>query len=364
MVQNMKCSVISVVLPVYNGEKYLTEAISSILSQSFKDFELIIIDDGSTDKSISIIEKFQDDRIKFLKNEENKGLVFSLNRGIKESSGKYIARMDCDDIALPHRLKIQYEFMENNPEIGLCGTFVKRFGSILRRGLLKVPVSNDEIKANSLFFCSFVHPAVMLRKEVLIKNNLKYSEDFKGAEDYNLWIDMMGCGIKVANIPVPLLKYRVSKLSVSGNIFFNKEKFAERLKLISIIQEKAFKSAFPGMEFDAEVHALIYKMKFHTEFLKIEEIRNISKWLKKLIKYNRVSKYCDEMVFEKAVFDIFFHVCSFSTYLGMELNEEFNKFGSFSNFRKMKMMVKCLIRFGNIEMMMKRMYLKRNRGMH
>jgi len=351
---------ISVILPVFNGEKHIKEAVESILSQTFKEFEFIIIDDGSMDKSVEIIKSFNDIRIKLLRNEENQGIIFSLNKGINEATGKYIARMDADDIACPERLKIQFDFMERNPETGICGTFVKRFGSILRRGLLKLPVSNDEIKANSLFFCSFVHPAVMFRKELMTKNDLKYSEDFKGVEDYNLWIDMMGCGIKTANIPVPLLKYRVSDLSISGNIFFNRDKLQKRFELISIIQEKAFKNAFPGMEFEKEVHGLIYKMKFNTEFLKIDDIRNISKWLKKLIEYNKISKYCDEVVFEKVVDDVFFHVCFFATYLGQELNEEFNKFGSFSNLRIVKMMIKCLIRFGNVEMMVKRKYLERN----
>ena len=183
--------IISVILPVFNGEKYIRESVESILCQTFKEFEFIIIDDGSTDKSVEIIKSFNDSRIKLLRNNENKGIIFSLNKGIEEATGKYIARMDGDDIACPERLKIQFEFMERNPEVGICGTFVKRFGSILRRGLLKLPVSNDEIKVNSLFFCSFVHPTVMFKKEVLTKNDLKYSEDFKGVEDYNLWVDMM-----------------------------------------------------------------------------------------------------------------------------------------------------------------------------
>jgi glycosyltransferase involved in cell wall biosynthesis len=295
-----------------------------------------------------------------LRNEENQGIIFSLNKGINEATGKYIARMDADDIACPERLKIQFEFMERNPETGISGTFVKRFGSILRRGLLKLPVSDDEIKANSLFFCSFVHPTVMFRKEVLTKSSLKYSEYFKGVEDYNLWVEMMCCGIKTANIPIPLLKYRVSDLGISGNIFFNREKLQKRFELISIIQEKALKNAFPGMEFEPEIHGLIYKMKFHTDFLKIDDIRNIVKWFEKLIEYNKNLKYCDEAVFEKVVSDIFFQVCSFATYLGMDLYEEFNKFGSFSKLRKMKIMIKCLIRFGNVEMMVKRKYLERN----
>ncbi len=348
---------ISVILPVFNGEKYIRESVESILCQTFKEFEFIIIDDGSTDKSVEIIKSFNDSRIKLLRNNENKGIIFSLNKGIDEAAGKYIARMDADDIAHPERLKIQFDFMERSPETGICGTFVKRFGSILRRGLMKLPVSNDDIKVNSLFFCSFVHPSVMFRKELMTKNDLKYSEDFKGVEDYNLWVEMMSLGVKTANIPIPLLNYRISDLGISGNIFFNREKLQKRFELISIIQEKAFKNAFLGMEFEPDIHGLIYKMKFHTDFLKIDDIRNVARWLKKLIEYDKVSKYCDETVFEKVVSDIFFQVCSFATYLGMDLYEEFNKFGSFSKLRKVKILSKCLLRFGNVEMMVKRRYL-------
>ncbi len=355
---------ISVVLPVFNGEKYIRESVKSILCQTFKEFEFIIIDDGSTDKSVEIIKSFNDSRIKLLRNNENKGIIFSLNKGIEEATGKYIARMDGDDIACPERLKIQFEFMERNPETGICGTFVKRFGSILRRGLLKLPVSNEEIKANSLFFCSFVHPTVMFRKEVMTKSSLKYSEYFKSVEDYNLWVEMMSKGVKTANIPIPLLNYRISDFSISGNIFFNRDKLQKRFELISEIQKKAFNNAFPRMEFEPEIHGLIYKMKFHTEFLKIADIRNIAKWLKKLIEYNKVSKYCDETVFEKVVSDIFFQVCSFATYLGMDLYEEFNKFWIFSKLRKIEIMGKCMIRFGNVEMIVKRSYLKRNGEKH
>ncbi len=356
----MRTPEISVILPVFNGEKYLREAVKSILAQSFTDFELIIIDDGSIDKSSETIDSFNDPRISVLKNEKNMGLIYSLNRGLSEAKGKYIARMDGDDTACVDRLKTQSEFMESNPEIGLCGTFVKRFGSILRRGLLKLPVSNDEIKANSLFFCSFVHPTVMFKRELFVKNDLKYSQDFKGTEDYNLWVEMIDKGVKTANIPKPLLKYRISDWSVSGNIFFNEKKFQERLKLISEIQEKAFKSAFPGMEFETDTHSLIYKMRFHTEFLKIGDIKNISKWLKTLVEYNKVSRYCDEKVFEKAVSQIFYHVCSHATYLSVSsIHNLLNDFRYVSRIKKGKIVVKCLLKWGYPEIILKRLYLRR-----
>ena len=108
-------------MPVYNGEKYLQEAIESILNQTFKDFEFIIINDGSTDKTLEIIKSFTDPRIKLI-TQENRGIIYSLNKGITESRGKYIARMDADDISLPERLEKEYRFLEQNPNYGIVGT--------------------------------------------------------------------------------------------------------------------------------------------------------------------------------------------------------------------------------------------------
>jgi glycosyltransferase involved in cell wall biosynthesis len=353
---------ISVILPVYNGEKYLKSSIDSILYQTFKGFELLIINDGSTDGTGQIVSSFDDDRIKVLKNEKNRGIIYSLNRGFSEATGKYIARMDADDIAEKDRLKIQYEFMETNPEIGICGTWVKRFGSLIRGGLLSVPVDNEEIKANMFFFNPFVHPSVIIRKGIIIKNNLNYSEEFKGTEDYKLWIDMICAKNKAANIPISLLKYRISDWSISGNIFFNREKLVQRFKLISDIQKKVFKNAFPDIEFDPEIHGMIYKMRFHTEFLKIEDIKNIADWLKKLIEYNKMKKYCDEETFNGVVLKIFYQVCSQTTYLGINLYNELKNFGNFSRSGKTRLFFKCVIKFGYFELLLKRHYLKLNKG--
>ena len=122
--------VVSVILPVFNGEKFLTESINSILNQSFKKFELIVINDGSTDNSYEYIKKFKDTRLSVINNDKNIGLSNSLNKGILVAKGKYIARMDQDDISLPDRLKKQVAFMDDNPGIGVCGTWLQTFGGI------------------------------------------------------------------------------------------------------------------------------------------------------------------------------------------------------------------------------------------
>lgn len=202
---------ISILLPVYNAEYTIKDAINSLLNQTFKDFEIIIINDGSTDQSETYIQSYRDKRIKYFTNKTNKGLIYTLNRGISLCQGKYIARMDADDISLPTRLEKQYNFMENNPNVIVCGTKIKYFGSIKRFWIHPFIsyLGNIENKSRLIYTTCFAHPTVIIRKDILIKNNLQYNTNYKNAEDYKLWIDMVSLG-DFCNLPDILLKYRLS----------------------------------------------------------------------------------------------------------------------------------------------------------
>lgn len=202
---------VSVLMPVYNGADYIEEAINSILVQTFDQFEFILIDDGSSDNSDEIIKRYQDNRIVFIKHKVNKGLVESLNSGLSNAKGKYIARMDQDDVAMPTRLARQVTFMESNPEFIVCGTSVQYIGNKPYRQVL---LSDEEIKVSMMFGCPFVHPTVMIRRSVLVEYNLRYNEKYKHAEDYGLWVDMMEYG-KYANLPTIELRYRIHELQYS-----------------------------------------------------------------------------------------------------------------------------------------------------
>lgn len=197
--------IISVVMSVYNGEKYLSEAIESVLNQTYKDFEFIIINDGSSDNSLEIIKKYQnqDERIGLI-SRENKGLVASLNEGIEKAKGKYIARMDADDICLATRFEEQIEYMEKN-KLDLCGSWIETFDEKNILNVWKYPETHSDIEFRSFFMCSFAHPSVMIKKIVFDK--LKYENET--AEDYRLWCDILANGYKVGNIQKVLLKYRL-----------------------------------------------------------------------------------------------------------------------------------------------------------
>ena len=206
---------ITVLMPVYNGEKYLCEAIDSILNQTFTDFEFLIIDDGSTDNSLEIIKSYQDPRIRLVQNFINKGLPYSLNSGILLSKSEYIARMDCDDISLQNRLEKQVKFLDNNPEIGILGSYFILMTKENKKSYIKtVPISDLEIRYKCLFESPFGHPTVIFRREVFEKNFLNYDTQLNAIEDYGLWTKILDY-TKGANIAIPLVYYRIHNQNIS-----------------------------------------------------------------------------------------------------------------------------------------------------
>lgn len=217
---------VSVLMPVFNAEKYLALSIESILNQTYADFLFYIINDGSSDNSENIIRSYKDERIVYLKNETNKGLIYTLNKGLELSSGKYIIRMDADDISLPERIHKQVEFMDLNPQIWVSGTQIQYFGNENHQS--DFPLTHDLINARMLFGSSMVHPSVIIRSDKLRENNLFYDEKFKHIEDYELWIRIARIG-KLANLNDVLLKYRMDGQNITVINWNSRE---ERLRKI------------------------------------------------------------------------------------------------------------------------------------
>lgn len=193
---------VSVIMSVYNAEKYLRESVQSILGQTCTDFEFIIVNDGSTDTSKEILESFSDPRIKII-NQKNRGLTESLNTAIRESKGMYIARMDADDISFPERFEKQISFLDTHPDIAMCGT---------QCDVYKVPQTHRDIKRMMLFHNPFIHPSTMIRSSVL-KQNL-YDTSFRHLQDYELWTRIVPF-YKTANLPDVLLKYTVTQAGIT-----------------------------------------------------------------------------------------------------------------------------------------------------
>jgi glycosyltransferase involved in cell wall biosynthesis len=220
---------ITVLMPVYNGEQYLREAIESILNQSYTDFDFLIIDDGSTDQSANIINSYPDPRIRLVENERNMGLIHTLNRGIDLANSKFIARMDCDDISMPNRLSKQLALMEQHPAVGVCGGWIEYFMG--KQLILKFPVNDKDIKHALLSYNPMAHPAIMIRAEVIKKNHIYYDPEYQHVEDYELWARLSSITC-FANIPEVILKYRIHPIQI-GRIYS-----AEQVKGLEKIHDK------------------------------------------------------------------------------------------------------------------------------
>jgi glycosyltransferase involved in cell wall biosynthesis len=202
---------ISVIMSVYNGEKYLGEAIESVLGQTFTDFDFIIVNDGSTDGSLEIIQSYHDERIRVMNNESNLGLTKSLNKAIKESGGEYIARQDADDISLPDRFGEQVRFLEKHQEVALLGTSVYRIDSngktIGKMIMLARPTMKDLLRGNQ-----FNHGSVMFRRRLLDDVD-GYNDLFRYVQDYELWL-RIARHHEVRNLTRILYKLRVHNQNV------------------------------------------------------------------------------------------------------------------------------------------------------
>jgi glycosyltransferase involved in cell wall biosynthesis len=201
---------LSVIMSVYNGDKYLREAIESILDQNFTNFEFIIVNDGSTDNSLGIVQSYDDKRIRILNNEANIGLTKSLNTALKQAKGKYIARQDADDISLPNRFEEQMKYFDEHLEVALLGTskyFIDEKGKILRKEI--APSDPHEILLASN---AFTHGSVMFKKAVVDELGY-YNEFLKYSQDYELWL-RIAKHYKVSNLTQPLYKLRSHKENI------------------------------------------------------------------------------------------------------------------------------------------------------
>lgn len=206
---------VSILLPVYNAEPYLAEAIDSLLAQTFTDFELIVVNDGSTDGSADVLARYNDSRIRVLE-QENRGLSLSLNRAIAEARGKYLARQDADDISYPERLARQVNFLERHPDYGLLGTWADIYvGSRRTDRKHQHPCDNAALKFNLLCDNYFVHSSIMMRKSVQERVGLYAAEADRQPEDFDLWSRFARDGnCRIGNLPELLVGYR----EVEGSI--------------------------------------------------------------------------------------------------------------------------------------------------
>ncbi|WP_409344184.1 glycosyltransferase family 2 protein [Paenibacillus sp. MBLB4367] len=224
---------VTVLMPVYNGERYLRESIESILNQTFTDFKFLIINDGSTDKSVEIIEEYKDSRIQLIHNSNNIGLIATLNKGLDLSEGDYIARMDCDDISLPRRLEIQVNFMDNNNDISVCGTGIEIIG---HKSFSPYIVSNyNKIKNYLVVDDCITHPTAVLRTAVIKENQYYFDKNYVHAEDYE-YFQRISEKYKIENLNEILLQYRLSPEGISRKFVLDQLNMAARISTEALLR--------------------------------------------------------------------------------------------------------------------------------
>lgn len=207
---------LSVVVPTYNAERYVREALASVLAQDFRDFELLVVDDGSRDGTAAALQDFASDpRVRLLRNERNLGLIATLHRAYAQCRAPLIARMDSDDICEPTRFGRQVEFLRAHPEVDIVGGAIRFFGNVAPN-VFTFPVTHEGIRPAMLFYCPLAHPALMFRRGLVDNGLLRYDDAFKHAEDYHLWSRLL-LKARSANLPDVVLDYRLHPQQVSAD---------------------------------------------------------------------------------------------------------------------------------------------------
>ena len=227
---------VSILMPIYKTAPYLREAMDSILSQIFSDYELIILNDCSPDNADEILDTYSDSRIVRYKGEKNVGLSNILNVGIGMARGKYIARMDSDDVSLPDRLRIQVDYMEAHPDIDLVSVGMQLFGA--KEDVWIRETNPEKVKINALFHSPILHASSVWRRERFEENGLRFRQEMVPSEDYDLWTRALVKGLKLVNLPQVLYKYRIHSAQATTNTELTSEK--DRL-----VQQNFLRTALP-----------------------------------------------------------------------------------------------------------------------
>jgi glycosyltransferase involved in cell wall biosynthesis len=301
---------VSVLMPFYNAAPYFAAAINSILQQSFTDFELLLLDDGSTDGSLKIAQSFADNHqsIKILRNETNQGLVYTRNKGLEAAKGQYIACLDADDIALPQRLAKQVVFLDKNRSIALLGSFAGYIDKNDKQFHVETPKTTANSLGSWLLFQNcFIQSSVMFRRHCL--ENLRYRHLFPPAEDYDLWVQI-AYRFAVANLPEVLTLHRKHDTNISKTLATQQTQNSEKILLYQIenLNLQPSKAEF-------EIHKILVHYEYEPH---IETFEQISHWLTKLCNANKASKVYKQPDFEKVIGEIWHKTCSLHLQFGQK----------------------------------------------
>jgi glycosyltransferase involved in cell wall biosynthesis len=295
-------------MPVHNGGAYLREAVESILGQTFSDFELLVIDDASTDATPELLSSIDDPRMRVARSDERLQLAGALNRGLDLTRGRFIARMDADDISAPDRLAVQEAFLRTRPDVGLCGAMVETFGG--RRGRFEgAPLKYDEALCYALYDNPFAHPTVMMRRETFEQHALRYDPSYCPSDDYELWsraLRLFPC----VNLDRVVLKYRVHRGSLTQAEWSDMDRNAAR------VAERELRGlGLDPAEEDVRFHRNLGRGRGFP-IRSREELDRAEAWLLSLLKHNGEARRFPVRTFERTTADVWRRACYHAGSLG------------------------------------------------
>lgn len=339
---------VTVLMPVYNGEKYLCEAMDSILNQTFTDFEFLIINDGSTDNSVRIIESYQDPRIRLVHNERNIHLIRTLNKGLELAKGEYVARMDCDDISHPERLKKQVQFMDEHLEVGVCGTWVDMFSDPTgESSIWYSPIDSEELKIHLLFETALAHPSVLLRLSSLNRYNLSYAPEDLYAEDYGLWV-RCSCFFPMCNIPEALVRYRINSMGITQT-----HRCEQKKSVTGIRRRYLSMLGINANDLELEIHNHIAE----NGCMDMGGLGILKHWFQKLYEANTNVSFFSEPLFSEFLCDRWLLIWRSQKKLNLQIAKLFNDTPDFLRER-----IKTVKRFEFSMKCFRRQFLKRHKN--
>ena len=296
----MESPLVTVFMPMYNSEAYIREALESMMNQTYSHIEIIIVDDGSTDGSVEIVNSYQDSRIRLIRNKENKGIPYTRNVGLQAATGKYMAIMDADDISLPHRIERQVDYMEKNQGIDAIGSFYEIFGGRFKRLFKPKNIAPDQMKIALLFSNYIGNPTAFIRLETLKKHDIRYNLDCFVAQDYEMWAQISKVG-QLTILPEVLLKYR------TGHTNITKKSSVERVMLRKKVIDSIHQDLLSYYGFNLTEEDMVAFNEFFSDIpqTKISDktLRTIPKVLTKLVQQNREKGLFKEGLLLKIIHD-------------------------------------------------------------
>lgn len=293
-------------MAVHDGRPYVAAAVQSILGQTLRDFEFILIDDASRDGTASLVRDVEDRRIRLIRNAERLGLTRSLNLGLEQAQGEYVARMDHDDLSLPTRFARQTAFLDAHPEVDVCGTWAKTMG-LEHEQTWRYPLADGAIRSEMFFNSVLVHSSVMMRREVLVAHHLHYDPKVERAQDYELWVRAAD-QLRFANLGQVLLRYRIHPGQVGQRKNLEQQRVADAVRRRQIValglkptpQQLAIHHAISRWEFQPD---LVY-------------LRAVEDWLQVLRQANQQKDRYPEPAFSQTLGRRWWAACKAAQPLG------------------------------------------------